>query len=65
MGRILIMGTIALLLLDAAILGNLGSLLGAIIDPANMVDTSNGQGSGANIPTASSTPSIIGNSSNV
>ena len=38
--RLVVMFIVALLLIDAALLGNIGSILGAIIDPANMVDTS-------------------------
>jgi hypothetical protein len=38
--RLAVMFIVALLLIDAALLGNIGSIIGAIIDPANMVDTS-------------------------
>lgn len=36
MGRIIIMLIVALFFIDAALMGNIGSILGAIIDPANM-----------------------------
>lgn len=38
--RLAVMFVVALLLIDAAIAGNIGSLIGAIIDPANMTDLS-------------------------
>lgn len=36
---------VAIILIDAALLGNIGSILGAIIDPANMVDKASGSSS--------------------
>lgn len=38
--RLAVMFVVALLFIDAALLGNIGSILGAVIDPANMVDNS-------------------------
>lgn len=45
--RLIFMFFVALFLIDAALLGNIGSILGAIIDPANMNET--------NLTTATST----------
>lgn len=47
MGRITIMLIVALLFIDAAFMGNIGSMLGALIDPANMTDLSAIQQGGA------------------
>lgn len=48
-----IMFIVALLLIDAAILGNIGSILGAIIDPANMNDISSGSSSSSSSSSSS------------
>ena len=45
--RLAIMFVVALFLIDAALMGNIGSIVGAIIDPANMVDKSTGSNSSA------------------
>ena len=56
--RLVVMFIVALLLIDAALLGNIGSIIGAIIDPANMVDTStsstSSQGGSGNAPSGAS-----------
>lgn len=46
---------IAVLLIDAAILGNIGSMLGAIIDPSNMVDNSSSATTSSTTSTSSGT----------
>lgn len=43
--RLAVMFVVALLLIDAALLGNIGSIIGAIVDPANMVDNSSNSAS--------------------
>lgn len=48
--RLAIMFVVALLLIDAALLGNIGSIIGAIIDPANMVDLSSSSSTATNTP---------------
>lgn len=53
----MIMAFVALLLIDAAILGNIGAILGAIIDPANMIDTSTGASATTSAPAPVSTGS--------
>ena len=39
-GRLALMAVVGFLLIEIGILGRLGSILGAMIDPANMVDVS-------------------------
>lgn len=53
MFRLALLFGVALFLIDAAALGNIGAILGSIIDPANMIET----GSGSSSSGSSSTPS--------
>lgn len=39
MFRLALLFFVALFLIDAALVGNIGAILGSIIDPANMVET--------------------------
>ena len=54
--RLVIMFLVALFLIDAALLGNIGALLGSIIDPANMIE----KGTGTGTATASKTGAKTG-----
>ena len=51
MFRLALLFFAALFLIDAGILGNIGAILGSIIDPANMIElnstTSNSSGQGS------------------
>lgn len=58
--RLVAMFFVALFLIDAALLGNIGSIIGAIVDPANMVDASS---SGSATSSGTSSSSSSGNSS--
>lgn len=59
-GRLALMAAIGFLLIEIGILGRLGSILGAIIDPADMIDmsqsssslasTANNSGIGITVP---------------
>jgi hypothetical protein len=58
--RLVLMFVLGLLLIEAGLLGNPGSMLGSIIDPANMQDTSSASTSTSSAPAAPAPPALGG-----